>query len=104
METPAYWKKCSSCKSPIAFSQKYWVCSVSTCNRQRTGLVFCKVSCFDAHVPMMNHKDAGAYEKQAPSIAEWQKEQTENLASATASVSVKMASSSEPETKAVAPS
>ena len=25
---------------------------------------------------MMNHKDAGAYEKKAPSIQEWQKQQT----------------------------
>lgn len=72
---PAFWRKCSSCKNPIAFSQKYWICSITSCNHQRTGLVFCKVSCFDAHVPMMNHKDAGAYEKRAPSIAEWQKEQ-----------------------------
>lgn len=73
--TPEYWRKCSSCKEPIAFLQKYWVCSVSTCNRARTGLVFCKVSCFDAHVPMMNHKDAGAFERRAPSVADWQREQ-----------------------------
>ena len=72
---PSFWKKCSSCKTPILFSQKYWVCSVSTCTRPRTGLVFCKVSCFDAHVPMMNHKDAGAFEKRAPTISEWKNEQ-----------------------------
>lgn len=77
METttaPTYWRKCTTCKKPIAFQQKYWICSVSTCNRQRTGLVFCSVSCFDAHIPVMNHRDAGAFEKKAPTLAEWQRE------------------------------
>lgn len=73
-ENLEYWRKCTSCKSQIGFAVKYWVCSVSTCNRQRTGLVFCSVSCFDAHVPVMNHRDAGAIEKRSPSRAEWQKE------------------------------
>jgi len=78
METqtpPAFWRKCTTCKKPIGFQQKYWICSVSTCNRQRTGLVFCSVSCFDAHIPVMNHRDAGAFEKKAPTLAEWQKAQ-----------------------------
>jgi hypothetical protein len=66
-----FWRKCSSCKKQIGFGQKYWVCSVSTCNRPRTGLVFCDVRCFDAHVPMMNHRDAGAFERKAPSEAEY---------------------------------
>jgi hypothetical protein len=74
--TQTFWRKCSSCKTPIAFNQVYWICSISSCNYQRTGLVFCKVSCFDAHVPMLNHKNAGAYEKRAPTLAQWQKEQT----------------------------
>jgi hypothetical protein len=73
-ETPSFWRKCTTCKKAIAFQQKYWICSVSTCNRQRTGLVFCSVSCFDAHIPVMNHRDAGAFEKKAPTLAEWQKE------------------------------
>lgn len=46
-------------------NQKYYVCSVSTCNRVRTELVFCSVACFDSHVPVMNHRDAGAIEKTA---------------------------------------
>ena len=75
MDTPTFWRKCTTCKNPIAFGQKYWLCSVSTCNRQRTGLIFCSVSCFDAHIPVMNHRDAGAFEKRAPSLAEWQREQ-----------------------------
>ncbi len=62
-----YWRKCTTCKNPILFKQKYWICSISTCNRVRTNLVFCNLRCFDAHIPVLNHKDAGAYEKIAPS-------------------------------------
>ena len=62
-----FWKKCSSCKKAISFRTKYWVCNVSTCTRKRTGLAFCTVSCWDAHVPMMNHKDAWAEERMSPS-------------------------------------
>jgi hypothetical protein len=79
METanPApYWRKCSSCKKTIGFHQKYWVCSVSICNRVRTGLIFCSVSCVDAHIPMMNHRDAGAFEKRSPTEAQYRAEQT----------------------------
>lgn len=60
------WRKCTTCKKPIFLGGKYWVCSVSTCNRVRTDLVFCDLRCFDAHVPVMNHRDAGAFEKIAP--------------------------------------
>jgi hypothetical protein len=70
MTNQAYWRKCTTCKKPIGFGQKYWICSVSTCNRIRTDLVFCDVRCFDAHVPVMNHRDAGAYEKKAPMTAQ----------------------------------
>ena len=62
-----FWKKCSSCKKAISFRTKYWVCNVSTCTRKRTGLAFCTVSCWDAHVPMMNHKGAWAEERMSPS-------------------------------------
>jgi hypothetical protein len=70
-----FWRKCSSCKKPIIFGQTYWICSVSTCNRPRTNLAFCNVGCFDAHIPIFNHRDAGAYEKKAPSQNEWQTQQ-----------------------------
>lgn len=79
VDTP-YWRKCTTCKKLIGFNQKYWVCSVSTCNRQRTGLVFCSVTCFDAHIPVMNHRDAGAFEKHSPTEAEWRKQQAEQSA------------------------
>lgn len=65
------------CKTPLSFLQKYWVCNVSTCNRKRTGLIFCSVTCYDAHVPMMNHRESWAEERKAPSAQEW-KEQQEN--------------------------
>ncbi|MCC6902128.1 MAG: hypothetical protein IT377_24370 [Polyangiaceae bacterium] len=69
----AQWKICSTCKRPLDFEQKYWVCSVSTCNRKRTGLYFCSVPCWDAHVPEARHRDAWAEERKAPTAAEWQK-------------------------------
>ena len=50
--TTVFWKRCSSCKNAIGFERIYWVCNVSTCNRKRTGLVFCTVSCWDAHLPV----------------------------------------------------
>ena len=60
------WKKCSSCKKPIPLGAKYYECSVSTCTRERTGFVFCSVPCFEVHLPMARHRDAGAIEKMAP--------------------------------------
>ena len=60
------WRKCSSCKQSIALGANYYVCSVSTCNGQRTGYVFCSVPCFERHLPAARHKDAGAIEKKAP--------------------------------------
>ena len=63
---PNLWRKCSSCKKPIGFNSKYYVCSVSTCNNQRAGYVFCGVPCFEAHVPGARHKDAAAIESKSP--------------------------------------
>ncbi len=65
-ENPAHWKKCSSCKKPILFGKNYYICSVSTCNGQRTGYVFCSVMCFESHLPGARHREAGAIEKMAP--------------------------------------
>lgn len=67
-----FWKKCSTCKKPISFGQKYYVCSVSTCHGLRTGYSFCTVSCFESHLPGARHRDAGAIEKTAPLTAETQ--------------------------------
>lgn len=76
-ETPQQFKLCSECKRPIPFLADYFRCSVSTCNRKRTGLYFCSVSCWDAHVPMMRHRDAWAEKAKAPTLAEYQAELAE---------------------------
>jgi len=68
---PDYWRKCNSCKKPIAYRATYWTCNVSTCNRKRTGLFFCSVSCWDAHLPIVNHRESWAEEHQAPSLERW---------------------------------
>lgn len=63
----SFWKKCSSCKKPIPFGAKYYICSVSTCSGQRTGYVFCSMPCFEVHLPAARHRDAGGIQKVAPS-------------------------------------
>lgn len=60
------WRRCSSCKKSIGFAAKYYVCSVSTCNGQRTGYVFCSVPCWEVHLPGARHKDAAAIEMKSP--------------------------------------
>jgi hypothetical protein len=72
-EDSEVWKRCSSCKSAIAFGGIYYACSVSTCNKKRGGFVFCSVDCWDEHVPMMRHRDAWAVEETAPTQAQWEK-------------------------------
>ena len=68
MSTQTYWRKCSSCKKEIGLNSKYYECSVSTCTGQRTGYVFCSVSCWEVHLPGARHRDAGAVEKRSPSV------------------------------------
>jgi hypothetical protein len=79
-ETPQQFKLCSECKRPIAFSADYYRCSVSTCNRKRMGLYFCSVACWDAHVPMMRHRDAWAEPTKAPTLQEYSTELREEEA------------------------
>ena len=68
MEPPrTYFRLCSSCKKELPFASAYYVCSVSTCNRKRTGLTFCSLPCFEAHVPIVRHREAWAEELRAPS-------------------------------------
>lgn len=68
------WRRCSSCKAPLAFDAPYWACNVSTCNRGRTALAFCSVSCWDAHLAVVPHRESWAIERRAPSRAEWERE------------------------------
>jgi hypothetical protein len=76
------WRRCSSCKAPIGFGAVYWVCNVSTCNQKRTGLVFCTVSCWDAHLSVVRHRESWALEKRAPSEPEWRREKAAEAAPA----------------------
>ena len=64
-------RRCSSCKKDIALGAKYWVCSVSTCNRGRTALYFCTTDCWDAHLGIVPHRESWAEEQRSPSREEW---------------------------------
>ena len=66
MASENQWRRCSACKKAIALGSGYWTCSVSTCNRKRTGIVFCSVSCWEVHLPGANHREAWAVEQTAP--------------------------------------
>ena len=66
MASENQWRRCSACKKAIALGSVYWTCNVSTCNRKRTGLVFCSVSCWEVHLPSANHREAWAVEQTAP--------------------------------------
>jgi len=70
MTTGEAWRRCSTCKQPIELGATYWVCNVSTCNRKRTGLVFCTLTCWEVHLPEANHRETWAVEKSAPRVAE----------------------------------
>ena len=85
--TTAFWRRCSSCKNSIGFERVYWVCNVSTCNRKRTGLAFCTVSCWDAHLSVMRHRESWSEERRSPTRAEWEREQAEERAKAGAAQS-----------------
>jgi len=63
---PGVFRRCSSCKQDIALGAKYWVCSISTCNRNRTALAFCSTNCWDAHLGFVNHRESWAEERKAP--------------------------------------
>jgi len=69
MSEAAGWRRCSACKEWIGFATRHWVCSVSTCNRKRTGMVFCTPDCWEVHLPTMNHREAWAVEKTSPATA-----------------------------------
>jgi hypothetical protein len=77
METNSGWARCNSCKGDIDFAELYYVCSVSTCNRKGSDFRFCSVDCWDAHVPVMRHRDAWAEERRSQTEAQWQRERAE---------------------------
>jgi hypothetical protein len=77
-----HWRLCSSCKRELAFESVYYACSVSTCNRKRTGLTFCSLPCFEAHVPIIRHREAWAEQQRAPSRTQWEAELADEQAEA----------------------
>ena len=64
------WLLCSACRKGISYGAVHWVCSVSTCNRSRTRLVFCSVPCWDSHLATLRHREAWAVETLAPARVE----------------------------------
>src|ERR1700761_6359821 len=74
---PSHFRLCSSCRRPLNFGERYYTCSVSTCNRVKTGLTFCSLPCFEAHVPMLRHREAWAEPQRAPSLAQFKAAQAE---------------------------
>ncbi len=64
------WRRCSNCKGEIALGARYWICSVTTCQRVRAPIQFCKPDCWAVHNEIENHRDGWAVEKQAPATAE----------------------------------
>jgi hypothetical protein len=71
------WMLCSACRKAIPFRAIHWVCSVSTCNRSRTRLVFCSVACWDSHLATLRHREAWAVEATAPSREEHAREEAD---------------------------
>jgi len=66
MENDNVWERCSSCRKPIHFGEKYFLCSVSTCKNPRTGVRFCSADCWDAHLGSARHREAWAEDAIAP--------------------------------------
>jgi hypothetical protein len=97
------WKRCSSCKKDIAFGATYYVCSVSTCTRKRTGMTFCSVECWETHLPMMRHREAGAVEEQAPTRAQYAAEVAAESSEGTSPAAGSSARSEAPRRRVVAP-
>jgi len=78
----AYFRLCSSCKRELIFGGRYYTCSVSTCNRAKDPLTFCSLPCFEAHVPVIRHREAWAEEQKAPTREQWQAQEREAQAKA----------------------
>ena len=96
------WRRCSACKQDIPVSGTYYSCSVSTCNRKRTALVFCSVSCWEVHLPTERHREAWAVEQRAPATPEPVAQATERAARKGAPTP-KGSSNEKPGVKAAAP-
>lgn len=79
LESATFFRRCSNCKKPIALGAKYFICSVTTCQRIRSPIQFCSPDCFEVHNEVERHKDGWAVEQKAPLTLEEQP-MTENNA------------------------
>lgn len=95
-------KVCSICRTPIPYGAKYYLCSVSTCRSNRTGLFFCSLPCFEAHVPELRHRDAWAEEERAPTREQAARE-AERAANPTPAAAPRAAAPHSPQTAAARP-
>ena len=77
----ASWKRCGVCKRDLGFDGEFYECSVSTCTSGRSHPVFCSVTCWEQHVPVMRHRDAWAEQKRSPTRAQWEAAQSAGSAS-----------------------
>ena len=59
------WKSCSSCRKPIHYGQRRFICSVSTCQTTRHFPRFCP-SDAGTHVAVVNHRQRLGGEVYAP--------------------------------------
>lgn len=57
---------CCTCRAPIGLGQRYYRCSVSTCNLGKLKLYFCSPECWKDHVPTARHRQAKCIEETAP--------------------------------------
>ena len=79
---PETWWKCTECKADIPYGGRHYVCSVSTCKRNKIRLVFCSPTCWDSHLSTVRHREAWAEEAVAPTKEAWQRELAEQGAAA----------------------
>jgi hypothetical protein len=59
---------CSTCRTPIRPGDRYFRCSVSTCNLGKQKLRFCSRKCWEDHVPTARHRQAKCIEETAPKV------------------------------------
>lgn len=81
-----HWRVCTTCRKPLSFGAEYYRCSVSTCQRRNTSYTFCSPECHQAHVPVLNHREAWAEPQVALTRAAWEKHLAEEANETTRSL------------------
>ncbi|MFK7871819.1 MAG: hypothetical protein AB8C84_01430 [Oligoflexales bacterium] len=68
-----FWKKCGPCGKEITHQTAYFACGTSSCQKS----AFCSLSCWNAHIPLMKHKDAWAEERISPGLNDTRDQNTQ---------------------------